>query len=153
MLGRLFIWSLCAMARVDLKVMCTGYYEGLIRPCVDCGLITGSFCDNCLAQERLPNEEWAEGQMTPLCTTCDRTYDECHFCREMKWCTPAASMTPKSERWPYAGLPFLAVACLCTHRRFYLTNPLSSIVPMRNKCCEFMHCCHPLPLSFCVVYC
>eukprot|EP00975_Prorocentrum_lima_P040090 8421035-Prorocentrum_lima.AAC.1 len=41
------------------------------RPCVDCGLMTGRFCDWCLAADRLPGEVRAAGQMTPLCSHCD----------------------------------------------------------------------------------
>ena len=44
-----------------------------IRPCVDCGQITGSFCENqCLASTRLPNEQWQKNQPTPHCTGCDQ---------------------------------------------------------------------------------
>ena len=37
----------------------------------------------------MPLEEWAVGQMTPLCSYCDNMHDECHFCRGLSWCTPA----------------------------------------------------------------
>ena len=61
----------------------------LTRPCVDCGLFTGAFCDaECLAAYRLPSEHWAPGQRTPHCTTCDRRYGRCHYCRGAHWCTP-----------------------------------------------------------------
>ena len=54
----------------------------LVRPCVDCGLITGRFCDgprlsptgryiDCFAADRCPTERWAQGQRTPLCSRCD----------------------------------------------------------------------------------
>ena len=66
-----------------------GEPDMLCRPCVDCGLYTGCFCDFCRAEDRLPDEVWAEGQHTPLCTNCDRTKDMCHFCRWEKWATPA----------------------------------------------------------------
>ena len=62
------------------------------RPCVDCGLRTGCFCDACLGVERLPLEAWAPGQHTPLCTECDRRYNGlCHFCRGQSWATPPAN--------------------------------------------------------------
>ena len=54
----------------------------LARPCVDCGVLTGCYCDFCYAMDRLPSETWAPGQATPLCTSCDRKHDKCHFCRE-----------------------------------------------------------------------
>ena len=60
----------------------------LMRPCIDCGRRTGSFCDWCLAADRLPDEEWVTGQHTPLCTVCDRQHDRCHRCRGLIWATP-----------------------------------------------------------------
>ena len=36
-----------------------------------------------------PDEVWADNQMTPLCTHCDRKWDACHFCRGQQWCVPA----------------------------------------------------------------
>ena len=64
-----------------------GEPEMLTRPCVDCGRVTGSFCDWCWAHDRVPNEEWAARQKTPLCSKCDRGYGCCHFCRGQSWCT------------------------------------------------------------------
>ena len=72
-----------------LGVTCSGDSATLIRPCVDCGLWTGRFCDCCLASDRMPEEQWAEGQLTPLCSTCDNKHDMCHFCRGLLWCMPA----------------------------------------------------------------
>ena len=60
----------------------------LMRPCIDCGRRTGSFCDWCLAADRLPDEEWVTGQHTPLCTVCDRQHDRCHRCRGLVWAAP-----------------------------------------------------------------
>ena len=62
----------------------------LWRPCVDCGLRTGCFCDICLGVERLPHERWLANQHTPLCSRCDRRWDMCHFCRGLEWTTPPA---------------------------------------------------------------
>ena len=56
-----------------LNVLAFGDEATLNRACVDCGLITGSFCDFCLAAVRLPHERWAGNQMTPLCTYCVRS--------------------------------------------------------------------------------
>ena len=64
----------------------------LFRPCVDCGLKTGYFCDFCKAKDRLPNEVWADNQFTPLCTRCDHMYYACHFCRKTIWCAPPPSI-------------------------------------------------------------
>ena len=60
----------------------------LLRPCVDCGLRTGCFCDWCLAIDRFPDEEWVPGQHTPLCTVCDQRHNRCHLCRGLNWVAP-----------------------------------------------------------------
>ena len=76
------------MTQVTMTVVAGSDIEILCRPCVDCGRKTGCYCDNCKAKDRVPSEEWADHQQTPLCTYCDRKYDECHFCRGLHWCTP-----------------------------------------------------------------
>ena len=71
------------------------------RPCVDCGRVTGNFCETllqmghalwqggvCLAANRIPSEPWAEDQRTPLCTSCERRHGACRFCRGVYGCTP-----------------------------------------------------------------
>ena len=63
-------------------VVAVGDANILCRPCVDCGLMTGCFCDYCNAKERDPAGDYAEGQGTPLCTDCDKEFEMCHFCRE-----------------------------------------------------------------------
>ena len=81
---------------VQFGVLAVGDREMLCRPCVDCGLRTGCFCDWCLAADRLPDEKWAAGQLTPLCTHCDREYGACHFCREEPhWVTPPPHDLPQ----------------------------------------------------------
>ena len=69
-------------------------------PCVDCGLITGNFCDGgasvgfdqCLASQRVPRDySKTVGigmQRTPLCSYCETLYEYCSFCRGVKSCTP-----------------------------------------------------------------
>ena len=69
--------------------------EMLYRQCVDCWRFTGNFCDHCEAKDRLPEEKWAQGQKTPLCTKCDREHRCCHFCRGLDWVRP-----PKPEGEP-----------------------------------------------------
>ena len=64
--------------------------QEMLHPCVDCGQITGRYCDYCLAEGRVEDQEWAPGQQTPLCLSCDRTFGSCHFCREQLWARPAA---------------------------------------------------------------
>ena len=73
-----------------LEVIAVGEPEDFRRPCVDCGMITCNYCDNCEARVRIPSETWVEGQRTPLCMNCDRRYDECRFCRGVRSCTPPA---------------------------------------------------------------
>ena len=72
----------------DMSVICVGDQKTLNRPCVDCGQVTGRFCDLCHAAQRCPNEHWAPNQMTPLCETCEETLHKCHFCRGQSWCVP-----------------------------------------------------------------
>ena len=83
-----------AMARMEC--ICWGDEETLLRPCVDCGLVTGCFCDHCEAEDRLPGERWAAGQMTPLCSRCEIKYRMCHFCRKQDWVAPPPTRTPAS---------------------------------------------------------
>ena len=71
------------------EVLAMGDEADLKRPCVDCGLRTGCFCDGCFASTRLPLETWIAGQRTPLCTDCDRRHGGlCHYCRGLSWATP-----------------------------------------------------------------
>ena len=66
-------------------------------PCVDCGLMTGNFCDggitvaydHCFASERVPADYLDnEGQRTPLCSYCETLSQFCRFCRRVHSCTP-----------------------------------------------------------------
>ena len=57
----------------------------MIRPCVDCGRRTGSFCDAGdvvagVCRLALP---WPSA--TPLCTACDAKHGKCHLCRRVPW--------------------------------------------------------------------
>ena len=86
--------------KVTLEVMAFGTVEMFNRPCVDCGRITGNFCDYCLAKDRAEDEEWAAGQRTPLCTPCDRSFDMCHFCRGQLWAQQPAWGQPQQQQPP-----------------------------------------------------
>ena len=66
------------------------YTEMISRPCVDCGHVTSKFCDHCRAQDRIPDEDRAAGQLTPLCSQCRQEAAECHFCRGQSWVQPPA---------------------------------------------------------------
>ena len=71
-----------------LQALAVGSLELLTRPCVDCGLKTCRFCDSCFAQDRMPEEGWAENQHTPLCSVCDNAHGMFHYCRGVLWCVP-----------------------------------------------------------------
>ena len=80
--------------------------EMLCRPCVDCGLYTGYFCDGdefgltgsrCLAADRIKGEEWAEGQRTPFCSNCEKKNERCHYCRGVLWCVPPPHRGGRSQ--------------------------------------------------------
>ena len=67
---------------ISMEVLAYGNENMLIRPCVDCARITGSFCDFCRAADRCPDQKWADRQMTPLCTVCcHEKHHKCRFCR------------------------------------------------------------------------
>ena len=86
-----------------LDVLCFGTEEQLLQPCVDCGLITGNFCETkrqrghilwqggyCFVADHLHGSGWAPYQRTPLCTKCERLHGSCRFCRKVHGCTPPA---------------------------------------------------------------
>ena len=82
----------------DMDVLCWGEEKDLNRPCVDCGMYTGRFCDYCLAETRIPTEAWVPNHHTPLCSKCDWKYGECHFCRRQSWVTrPPWRPEPEEE--------------------------------------------------------
>ena len=69
-------------------------------PCVDCGLLTGNFCDGsphsvgynkCYSVNRVPKDfpsEMYSAMSTPLCTYCETRFSYCRFCRGVASCTP-----------------------------------------------------------------
>ena len=71
-----------------LEILQVAPWHLLFRPCVDCGLRTGCWCDGCFGAYRFPEEEWDDKQHTPLCTSCDNKYGCCHYCRGQRWATP-----------------------------------------------------------------
>ena len=73
---------------IAMEILAFGDEETLCRPCVDCRLMTGNFCDHCLAEDRLPNEVWAVNQATPLCSHCEAKHGACHYCLGKHWCDP-----------------------------------------------------------------
>jgi hypothetical protein len=87
----------------DIQVLAAGGPADLNRPCVTCGLITGNFCDGqeyhggvpadgppCLAADRVPAENWLNGQRTPFCSRCEPVFIKCRFCLGIFGPTPPA---------------------------------------------------------------
>jgi hypothetical protein len=78
-----------------LTALAVGSEDELCRPCVDCGLVAGRFCDGeevetskgvwsgapCFAKDRLPTQIWVDNQRTPLCSRCDSLHGKCCYCR------------------------------------------------------------------------
>ena len=66
--------------------------EAFHKPCIDCGRITGNFCDgvhgDCYAEDTNTVDKFQPGQRTPLCTDCERQYTLCRVCRGSNGCTP-----------------------------------------------------------------
>ena len=97
--------------------------QACLRPCLECGLYTGGYCETlaqakagpkgtwqggtCFAAEVYPwrkgmdaKEKWTAGQRTPLCTSCEIRYGACRACRGVSGCTP-----------PYKGSPIPVPGC------------------------------------------
>ena len=90
--------SLAAYMPITVAIA-AGSANLLCRPCVDCGRLTGSFCDFCKAATRLPHEVWAPDQMTPLCTRCDDEHGgACRFCREEAVAAPSTTQTERTKQ-------------------------------------------------------
>ena len=86
-----------------LQVLAVGDEKMLCRPCVDCGTRTGRFCDGhgkgeCYAANRLPDQEWADGQLTPLCRKCEDKWRMCHWCRRAPWCEVPPPVTKEGDK-------------------------------------------------------
>ena len=65
-----------------------GTCDDLRRPCVDCGLYTGCFCDG-LPSPQLCRPKIGKGNRRP-CAPCDRRMEICHFCRGVPQITSPA---------------------------------------------------------------
>ena len=110
-------------------------------PCVDCGLITGNFCDGgvsvpydqCFASERVPSEYWNHiGQRTPLCSYCETIHLFCRFCRGVSGCTPS---TRYLEHW--TGVPQHCSRAVITEskaaREASINDPVRTPSPPRSR--------------------
>ena len=87
------------MANVDV-IWTPSHGQPASFPCVDCGLLTGNFCDGgvsvaydqCFAAERVPHDFAKNAgtgkQRTPLCCYCETLQSFCRFCRGVVSCTP-----------------------------------------------------------------
>ena len=58
---------------------------GYVLPCIDCGHMTGSWCDGC---EKTMEEQ--KKRLTPLCSICEKHVLVCHRCRGVAMATPFA---------------------------------------------------------------
>ena len=80
----------------------------LIRPCVDCGLVTGNFCDGinvqCSAEARGLAEKWCRNQRTQFCSHCEAKRPACRFCLKITSCTPPLTNVYKGNDKPQPGL-------------------------------------------------
>ena len=76
----------------------------LVRPCVDCGLTTGNFCDGigyeCYAAVHIPGEAWCVNQRTPFCSFCESKRPACRFCLRTPSCTPPETSVYKGNDKP-----------------------------------------------------
>ena len=84
-----------------------GELISLIRPCVDCGLLTGNWCEaNCFAVNWLGSklEDWQDSQITPHCTHCEKSNRFCHFCLGKDWATP--------DTYRIVDVPLLGKVCV-----------------------------------------
>ena len=90
--------------------------EPVNLPCVDCGLITGNFCDGgpalnyrdrCYAYERDPRgyPYPQSTRRTPLCAYCETAFFHCRFCRGEKGCTPPTRRVHWSGTPEESGIP------------------------------------------------
>ena len=81
----------------------------LVRPCVDCGLITGNFCDGigyeCYAEVHVPGEDWCVNQRTPFCNFCESKRPACRFYMRTPSCTPPETSVHKGNDKPRKANP------------------------------------------------
>ena len=72
----------------------TSGLEQVNRPCVDCGLVTGGWCEGrygqCPANHWIPTETWRANRSSPLCSKCEEHFLWCHLCRHVTWSRPAS---------------------------------------------------------------
>ena len=62
-----------------LEVVQVAPQHALHRPCGDCGLRTGSWCDYCFALTQFPEEHWAPNQNTHCAPLVITTMDAVTF--------------------------------------------------------------------------
>ena len=75
---------------VPFEVVAWGGTDTLCRHCVDCRLTTANYCDYCYAKHRDPAGDYADGQLTPLCSRCEKKHEMCHFCRGLTVGSPTS---------------------------------------------------------------
>ena len=99
----------------ELEVLSWNTTNQTAWPCVDCGLMTGRFCDGgplpkhkdrCFACDRVPSEfPFGSRQRTPLCSYCETSKKRCRFCRGVPSCTPPPTTVHWSSKLGLPGIP------------------------------------------------
>ena len=131
----------------NLKVEACGQPEDFISPCVDCGHVTGSWCDkgttdqNCYLRTYLHPMQFAKAaypadKNTPLCTSCDSRFNMCPFCRGVPSATP--------EAWQHKdGVPATLAAFNTPNSAPYDTNDEmrhfshdDGVEAVKSACCQ-----------------
>jgi len=102
---------------VELQVLAAGTMELLCRPCVDCRRVTGRFCDYCFAADRMPEQTWADNQLTPFCSQCEETHVRCKYCRQ-----DLAARTPRTGTQRREAAPNPADTAVVGHLRALTTS-------------------------------
>ena len=71
------------------------------KPCIECGLITGNFCDGqtgeCFAKDTIKDGKFEPGQRTPMCTKCEKKYRFCKVCRDKQRSEAASGPVKQSQ--------------------------------------------------------
>ena len=107
------------MSLLGLEVLAYGEESDLLRACVDCGYVTGCFCDtfvqdgDWMAVTWIPSESWLQVQRTPVCSSCDWRLGACHFCRKVCRVTPPKwQQQQKHEPQPQQDHLYRGRACV-----------------------------------------
>jgi hypothetical protein len=67
-------------------------------PCIDCGLMTGNWCDGC--EKSMMDQK---KRLKPLCTGCEEEFLKCHECRDVAMATPFPWWQGKGKIFIFKG--------------------------------------------------